>query len=109
MEDGSPVMMADSGFVDYGESLEDAAIREAKEETSLDVTDLEQFRAYSAPDRDPRFHTVSMVFTAKAAPGQTPQAADDADDIALFTVDNLPELAFDHRQILTDYFDSLGE
>ena len=52
------------GFVDVGESLEDAAIREAKEETSLDVTLMEQFHAYSKPGRDPRFHTVTMVFIA---------------------------------------------
>ncbi len=64
------------GFVDYGESLEEAAAREAKEETNLEVEDLRQFRAYSDPNRDPRFHTISMVFIAKAK--GKPEARDDA-------------------------------
>ncbi|MCD6153047.1 MAG: NUDIX hydrolase [Syntrophobacterales bacterium] len=91
------------GFVDYGESLEKAAIREAKEETSLDVTLLEQMHTYSKPDRDPRQHTISTVFIAKGK--GTPEAADDAAEIGVFTKDNLPEpLMFDHREILFDYF-----
>ena len=67
------------GFVDYGESLEKAAVREAKEETSLDVTLTEQFYTYSDPDRDPRHHTVSTVYIA-AADGM-PRGADDAKEI----------------------------
>ena len=90
------------GFVDYGESVESAAIREAKEETCLDVELLEQFHVYSAPDRDPRQHTLSIVFLAKAV-GE-PQAADDAKTLKLFELWQLPhQLCFDHGQILQDY------
>lgn len=91
------------GFVDYGESLEEAAIREAKEETSLDITLLKQMHTYSKPDRDPRQHTISTIFIAKGS--GTPIAADDAAEIGVFTEENLPHpLMFDHEQILTDYF-----
>jgi 8-oxo-dGTP diphosphatase len=90
------------GFVDYGESFEHAAVREAKEETGLDVTDLRQLHTYSDPGRDARQHTVSTVFTGKAA--GTPVAGDDAGEVRLFGRDNLPELAFDHADILNDYF-----
>lgn len=91
------------GFVDYGESLEAAAVREAKEETSLDVQLLSQLGAYSEPDRDPRQHTISFVFIARAC--GRPQAADDALDIGVFKRDTLPgQLAFDHGRILQDYF-----
>lgn len=91
------------GFVDYGESLEAAAVREAKEETSLDVILKEQFHAYSAPARDPRQHTITTVFIASAR--GTPIAKDDAKGIDIFRQDTLPaQLAFDHGQILTDYF-----
>ena len=90
------------GFVDVGESLEQAAHREAREETGLDVTLTEQFRAYSDPDRDPRRHTVSVVFVATAE-GE-PQAGDDASDAKVFSVFALPApLCFDHEQILQDY------
>jgi ADP-ribose pyrophosphatase YjhB (NUDIX family) len=91
------------GFIDYGESAEDAARREAKEETGLDVTGLKQLHTYSDPDRDPRKHTISVVFTAQAQ-GQ-PRACDDAAEIGLFERATMPgELAFDHRQILEDYY-----
>ena len=89
------------GFVDYGESLEDAARREALEETGLKVRLLEQFHAYSQPDRDPRHHSLSVVFIATA--DDEPRAADDAAEAALFTLDALPPLAFDHARILADY------
>ena len=91
------------GFVDYGESLEAAAVREAREETSLDVQLLTQLGAYSEPDRDPRHHTISVVFVAKAK--GVPRAADDAAETKIFDRDTLPdELAFDHGRILKDYF-----
>lgn len=91
------------GFVDYGESLEDAAVREAREETSLDVILEGQLKTYSRPDRDPRQHTISTVFMARAA--GTPIAADDAAQIGVFREDTLPEpLMFDHGEILDDYF-----
>jgi ADP-ribose pyrophosphatase YjhB (NUDIX family) len=92
------------GFVDYGETLEEAVVREMKEETCLDVILIRQFHTYSDPARDPRHHTVTTIFIATAS--GLPQAADDAADIGIFTKDNLPEnIAFDHRQILEDYFE----
>jgi len=91
------------GFVDYGESLESSAIREAKEETSLEVTLQEQFHTYSDPDRDPRHHTVTTVFIGKGI--GTPNPADDAKRVGLFTRNHLPEpIVFDHRKIIGDYF-----
>jgi ADP-ribose pyrophosphatase YjhB (NUDIX family) len=91
------------GFVDYGESLEKAAVREALEETSLHVTRLRQMHTYSKPDRDPRRHTITTVFTARAA--GIPRAADDAADIGIFTRNSLPKpLVFDHKEILEDYY-----
>lgn len=91
------------GFVDYGESLESAAVREAREETSLEVELIEQFHSYSDPRRDLRHHTVSTVFIA-AAQGE-PRGADDAKTARLFHENDLPDaIVFDHRQILRDYF-----
>ena len=91
------------GFVDYGESLEGAVRREAKEETGLDIKLIRQFHTYSDPKRDPRHHTVSTIFIATAA--GKPKAGDDAREVGIFNKDNLPEdIAFDHRQILKDYF-----
>jgi ADP-ribose pyrophosphatase YjhB (NUDIX family) len=93
------------GFVEVGESLEQAAVREAKEETCLDVELLGQFHTYSDPHRDPRMHCISTVFVAKAS--GTPKAEDDAKSVALFPKDRLPDtLAFDHRKILEDYLNS---
>ena len=92
------------GFCDYGESLEEAAIREAGEETGLEVELIEQFHTYSDPRRDPRQHNITTVYIARAISG-TLQAQDDAQDIGVFTEDDLPpQLAFDHDQILKDYF-----
>ena len=90
------------GFVDYGESYENAALREAEEETNLKVTELRQFHTYSNPDRDPRGHTASTVFIGKA--DGHPTAGDDAARVDLFNKDNLPHLAFDHAKILADYY-----
>jgi len=94
------------GFVDYGESLEEAAIREAREETSLDIRLIKQMHTYSRPDRDPRQHTISTVYIAKGR--GLPEAADDAAEIGTFTQDSLPDpLMFDHKEILSDYFKRL--
>jgi ADP-ribose pyrophosphatase YjhB (NUDIX family) len=91
------------GFVDYGESLESAAVREAKEETGLDVELTRQFHTYSDPERDPRHHTITTVFIAKAAGKAV--AGDDAKEVGIFGRDGLPEqIAFDHRNIIQDYF-----
>ena len=91
------------GFVDYGESVENAAVREAGEETSLDVTLTEQFHTYSDPRRDARHHTVSTVFIATAQ--GTPRGADDANVARSFHENQLPApLVFDHAKIVRDYF-----
>jgi ADP-ribose pyrophosphatase YjhB (NUDIX family) len=91
------------GFVDYGESLEGAALREAKEETNLDVKLIRQFHTYSDQKRDPRNHSISTVYIAKAK--GIPDAKDDAAEIGVFNESNLPdEIAFDHHSILEDYF-----
>jgi 8-oxo-dGTP diphosphatase len=91
------------GFVDYGESVETAAVREAREEVGLDVHLVEQFYVYSAPDRDPRQHTLSVVFIATAT--GTPLAQDDAKNFGIFAAWQIPDrLCFDHGQILHDYW-----
>lgn len=90
------------GFVDYGESLESAAIREAKEETSLEISELLLLGCYSDPLRDDRMHTISTVFIATGS--GIPQAADDAASLKVFPIDKLPaSLCFDHGKILSDY------
>ncbi len=91
------------GFIDYGESAEAAAVREAREETGLTVELIKQFHTYSDPGRDPRFHTISTVFIARA--NGVPKAGDDAKGIGIFDKNNLPSpLCFDHSLILQDYF-----
>lgn len=90
------------GFVDYGESFEAAAMREAMEETGLGLENLRQFGAYSDPSRDPRQHNVSVVFTAEGR--GTVRGGDDAAHAALFPLDALPSpLCFDHGKIVDDY------
>lgn len=93
------------GFIDYGETVEEAARREAREETSLEVEGLRQFHVYSDPDRDPRLHAVSTVFIGRAR--GAPRAADDAREARIFDPRRIDvPLAFDHRRILDDYNDS---
>lgn len=93
------------GFVDYGETLELAAKREAKEETSLDIQIVRQMFTYSDPKRDPRFHTITTVYIAKAK--GIPVAKDDAAEVGVFSRDEIDfPLAFDHAKILEDYFNS---
>ena len=89
------------GFVDVGETLEVAAIREAKEETSLDVRLTSLLGNYSDPSRDARGHTASAVYIAEA--GGQPVAADDARHLDVFDPGDVPVLAFDHAQIIADY------
>lgn len=91
------------GFVDYGETLENCAVREAKEETNLDIYDLEQLHTYSDPKRDPRFHTITTVFTAKAK--GKPKAGDDAQNLKVVALEDVEKLklAFNHSDVLEDY------
>ena len=90
------------GFVEYGETVEAAAVREAHEETGMRVTLTHLLGVYSDPGRDPRFHTVSVVYVARGE--GTPQGGDDARSAAFFPLAALPaEIAFDHRAIIEDY------
>ncbi|MFH1054683.1 MAG: NUDIX hydrolase [Candidatus Altiarchaeota archaeon] len=89
------------GFVDLGEKVEDACVREAKEETSLDVKIKKLVGVYSDPKRDPRGHTVGIIFLCDIVGGKL-KAADDAKEAKWFSLDALPELAFDHGKIVAD-------
>ncbi len=91
------------GFVEIGESVEDALVREMKEETSLDVEILRILGVYSDPKRDPRFHTVSITFVCKAY--GKPKAQSDAKEVKIFKIEEIPfeKLVFDHEKILKDY------
>ena len=91
------------GFVEYGETVENAARREAKEETSIDVELTKLVGVYSDPDRDPRGHTVTVVFLAKGNFDDR-KADDDAKDIDIFSFEDLKniDLAFDHGEIIKD-------
>lgn len=94
------------GFVDYGESLEEAVRREIREETAVELDELRQFGVFSSYDRDPRFHTVSVVFAGKAR--GRPQAGDDAVGLKVLRPPEIEQytLAFDHQQVLKQYFGS---
>jgi len=90
------------GFIDVGEPVEAAAIREMREETTLAVELTDLLGVYSRPDRDPRGHTISLVYVGRAQ--GSPRGDDDAKDARLFSLDALPApLAFDHAEILADY------
>lgn len=89
------------GFVDPGERLDQAVLREVREETGLGVSGLFQFATYSDPSRDPRGHTVSTVYAG--TPVGQPRADTDASEVAWLPLDALPPMAFDHRRILEDY------
>jgi len=89
------------GFVDYGEDIDDAIVREVQEETGLNGVAFEQFHTFGKPDRDPRGHTVSVAYVG-ILNGQPPavKGGDDAAEAAWFATDQLPDLAFDHAHIL---------
>ncbi|WP_295610085.1 NUDIX hydrolase [uncultured Methanobrevibacter sp.] len=91
------------GFVEYGETVETAAIREAKEETSIDVELIDLVNVYSEPDRDPRGHTITVAYIAKGNFNDR-KAEDDACDIAIFSAEKIDEIkiAFDHKKIIKD-------
>lgn len=93
------------GFVDLGETVEQAAVREAREETGLDVKLTGLLGCYSDPGRDPRGHTVSIVYTADAQ--GDPHPGDDAREVRVFEQGALPALVFDHAAILQDHFSKL--
>ncbi len=91
------------GFIELGETVEAAAEREAKEETGVNIKNLKQFGVYSDPERDPRFHAISCVFTAET--GEEPKASSDAKEAKFFSKDALPDdIVFDHKKIIDDYF-----
>jgi 8-oxo-dGTP diphosphatase len=91
------------GFIEMDEALEAACIRELEEETGIRIGELRQFRAYGAVNRDPRHRTISVVFYAFTESELTACAGDDASIAQWFSIDNLPELAFDHQQILDEF------
>ena len=91
------------GFVDIGESVEEALVREMKEETDLDVEILSLLNVFSDPSRDPRFHTASVVYICKAE--GVPKGLDDAKEAIIYTKEEIPfeKLVFDHANILREY------
>ena len=90
------------GHVDYGETVEAAAVREAKEETNLDIKLVKQLKVYSDPKRDPRWHCIAVAFIAEGN-GEL-KAGDDAAEGKVVMENEIPGLCFDHNQILMDYF-----
>jgi 8-oxo-dGTP diphosphatase len=97
------------GFVNMDELLADACKRELEEETGLMIEKLEQFRVYDAVERDPRGRTISVIFYGFADKGATVKGGDDAADAAWFSLDGLPGLAFDHAQVISDFFAMIGQ
>ncbi len=95
------------GFVDIDELLETACKRELFEETGVHAENLKQFKTFDAIDRDPRHRTISVVFSAKLPQKVSAKGGDDAAAANWFTIDNLPEMAFDHKKILKEFFDLL--
>lgn len=95
------------GFVDYGETCESAAVREAHEETGLRVKLTSLLGVYSDPNRDPRQHTLSVVYTATTANPDELAAGDDAAKARFFPLGEWPTLAFDHEHILNDFLNTL--
>ncbi len=91
------------GFIEEGESAEQAAVREAFEETGLEITLESLLGVYSDPERDPRRHTMSVVYIAHTERPESLRAGDDAAGAAFYPLDALPELAFDHARILEDF------
>ena len=97
-------------FVDEGEDIMDADAREMIEETGIELSasELVQFKSYGKPGRDPRFHTVSVVYAIRLNYQPKAIAADDAAEVAWFSIDKLPEMAFDHREILEEFIESIS-
>lgn len=92
------------GFIEMNETLEQACIRELEEETGLKAEKMTQFKTYDAIDRDPRHRTISVVHSVELNEKQSVKGSDDAAYAEWFPVDNLPELGFDHKQILEEFF-----
>lgn len=95
------------GFMEHGERAEECVVREVHEETGLRTEPLELVGVYSDPSRDPRGHILSMVFHLRVLGGEL-RAGDDAEGASLFDMDALPELAFDHDKIITDFLRASG-
>lgn len=96
------------GFIEMDETLEQACIRELMEETGLKVKQMTQFKTFDAIDRDPRHRTISVVYSVQLKEKQPVKGGDDAAHAEWFPIDKLPELAFDHQQILNEFF-NLGK
>jgi len=92
------------GFVEMDEDLHQGAIRELQEETNLTGAALQQFRTYGRPGRDPRGRTISVVYYGFLESDENVMAGDDAAKVQWFGIDSLPSLAFDHAEILNDFF-----